>query len=190
MSSHSLQLAAVVLGLSALGACAESASGPEPTPELTLAVSQPAASCVNVAADASGPLGLWSHGGFGGFGLSPSPITLGDDEGVMASFVSSETISGAKGQGAHHIVLNHVFWSSDGTSWFLTEDKASCAPADNDPATCLVNDHLRLVDGAGDYANAAGHLQNHGFIEFTSFAPPAGTLDLQIRGRVCGDGLN
>lgn len=190
MSSDLWRLTAV-LGLVALGACDESTSAPEETTAgFTLDAAQPAATCVNVAAEAAGPLGLWAHGGFGGFGLNPSPITLGDDEGMMASFVSSETISGSKDQGAHHIILNHVFWSSDGVSWFLTDDEASCAPADNDPATCLVNDNLRIVDGAGDYANAAGQLKNHGFIEFTSFAPPAGTLDLRIKGRVCGDGVN
>jgi hypothetical protein len=29
-------------------------------------------------------------------------------------------------------------------------------------------------------------LQNHGLMTLTSAAPPAGTLDLSVRGRVCG----
>ena len=192
MSSQVRRLTAATICLVALGACDESATGPRSaaSTDAVLAVAQPAARCVNVAADAFGPLGIWSANGFGGFGLVPSPITLGDDAGMVGSFVSSETISGAKGQGAHHIVLSHVFWSSDGESWFRTEDRASCAPADHDPATCTVNDHLTIVDGAGDYANAGGHLKNHGFIVFTSIDPPAGTLDLRIRGRICGDGVN
>lgn len=171
----------------ALGACAAESSGPA-SADFAASAARPAAACINVAAEAFGPLGIWSEGGFGGFGLAPTPVVLGNEPGTLASFVANESISGSKGQGAHHIILSHVFWSADGESWFRTEDRASCAPADNNPATCAVNDHLSLVEGAGIYENAAGQLHNHGLITFTSVAPPAGTLDLRIRGRVCGDG--
>lgn len=173
--------------LVALGACAAESTEPA-SAEFAASAARPAVACINVVAEASGPLGIWFEGGFGGFGLAPTPIVLGSDPGTLASFVIDEAISGSKGQGAHHIALSHVFWSDDGESWFRTEDRASCAPADNNPATCQVNDALTVVEGAGIYQNAAGQLHNHGLITFTSVAPPAGTLDLRIRGRVCGDG--
>ena len=184
---------ASVLAALALVACTADTTAPGTAAAgsgIALSEARPAAECANVLAYASGALGLWDHEGFGGFGLTPTPITLDGESGLMGSFVSSETISGSKGQGAHHIILSHVFWSGDDESWFRTEDKASCAPADNNPATCRVNDALTIVEGAGIYEGAAGQLHNHGWIEFTSVAPPAGTLDLRIRGRVCGVGVN
>jgi hypothetical protein len=175
-----------------LAACSADTTAPDAAsaaPDVSLSAARPASSCDNVLAYASGALGIWAHEGFAGFGLTPSPITLGGEAGLMGSFVLGETISGSKGQGAHHIVLSHVFWADDGESWFRTEDRASCAPSDNNPATCQVNDALTIVDGAGIYEGAAGQLHNHGLITFTSSAPPAGTLDLRIRGRVCGDAV-
>ena len=192
MRRHIPAACASALAALALLACNSETTDPVSQSEqagMMQSAARPASNCANVLAYASGPLGAWTHEAFGGFGLKPSPIQLDGDAGLMASFVSSETISGSKGQGAHHIVLNHVFWSDDGESWFLTEDRASCAPADNNPATCQVNDALAIVDGAGRYENAAGQLHNHGLITFTSSAPPAGTLDLRIRGRVCGAGV-
>src|SRR5690606_37606858 len=156
-----------LLAALALVACSAETTAPEPAvaeSALDLSAARPASACTNVLAYASGGLGLWDFEGFGGFGLAPTTITLGDESGIMASFVDSETISGSKGQGAHHIILNHVFWSDDGESWFRTKDKASCAPGDNNPATCQVNDALTIVDGAGIYAGAAGQLHNHGLI--------------------------
>lgn len=180
-----------LLAVLVLAACTAETTAPETAAagsEALFSDARPASACTNVVAFASGPLGVWAHEGFGGFGLQPSAITIGGEAGLMGSFVLGETISGSKGQGAHHIVLSHVFWSEDGASWFRTEDKASCAPADDNPATCQVNDALTIVEGAGIYENAAGQLHNHGLITFTG--PGAGTLDLRIRGRVCGDGLN
>lgn len=192
MPSHLASRGAGLVAVLALSGCASDIATPSPSAAelpLALAEARPAESCANVLAYATGALGLWSHGGFGGFGLTPTPITLAGESGLMGSFVASETISGSKGQGAHHIILSHVFWSDDGASWFRTEDRASCAPADANPATCQVNDALTIVEGAGIYAGAAGQLHNHGVITFTSVAPPAGTLDLRIRGRVCGEGV-
>ena len=196
--SSVIRRAAAAVVTAALAACSSDATAPASSTDVIAAeaAARPAEACVNVHATASGPLGIWFAGdyglpgNFGGFGLAPSPITLGGIEGTIASFVDNEYISGIKDQGAHHIVLSHVFWADGEASWFRTLDKASCAPADDNPATCQVNDHLRIVDGVGIFANAAGQLHNHGLITFTSAAPPAGTLDLRIIGRVCGDGLS
>lgn len=153
------------------------------------AASRAAEACVNVAVETSGALGLWMYDGALVFGLVPGPVALGGVAGTLGSFVHNESISGSKAQGAHHIVLSHVFTANDGLGSFMTQDQASCAPGDNDAATCIVNDHMTIVSGTGRYANPRGMLQNHGLITFTSTAPPAGTLDLSVRGRVCGDGL-
>lgn len=179
---------ALALGVAA---CTGDEPSSSPVDLLTVAESRAAETCVNVRAEASGDLGLWAEGGFGGFGLQPAPITLGGVDGLMASFVLEETVSGSQMQGAHHLVLGHVFWADDGVSWFRTEDKASCAVASNSRLDCLVNDHLRIVEGEGIYEDADGMLQNHGWIEVEDWGPPpvGGTLELSIHGRVCGSGV-
>ena len=80
-------------------------------------------------------------------------------------------------------MLQHAFQTPAG-DYFLTQDRAVCAPAGPNPATCRVNDVLTIVGGTGIFANANGSLRNHGVIDFAQ-----GTLDFSIRGRVCGDGL-
>jgi hypothetical protein len=190
MRTHTIRSASVLAFALLLAGCDTAADSPVAiVDDAALAASRSADSCVNVAVETSGALGLWMHDGATVFGLVPGPVVLGGVAGLMGSFVHGETISGSKGQGAHHIVLSHVFTADDGLGSFLTQDKASCAPGDNNPATCIVNDHMTIVSGTGRYANARGMLQNHGLITFTSTAPPAGTLDLSVRGRVCGDGL-
>lgn len=179
-----------LLGFTLLLAGCETADSPVALlDDVAFDASRAAEACVNVAVETSGPLGLWMHNGATVFGLVPGPVVLGGVSGTMGSFVHSETISGSKGQGAHHIVLSHVFTADDESGSFTTQDKASCAPGDNNPATCIVNDHMTIVSGTGRYENARGMLQNHGLITFTSTAPPAGTLDLSVHGRVCGDGV-
>jgi hypothetical protein len=192
MPARSLYRASALVLAAALAGCAADSTAPDPETNQagpTLSLARPAETCANVQVTASSTLGLWSVNGVSGFGAQPFETTLAGIPGVMASAVSSESISGGKAQGAHHIFLSHYFWGEDG-SWFRTDDRASCAPADNDPATCQVNDHMRLVEGAGRFENATGQIHNHGFLHFTSPGPPpSGTIDLRVIGRICGAGL-
>ncbi len=150
--------------------------------------SRAAEDCMNVAAEATFPLGLWMFNDQLVFGALPTPITLGGIEGTMASFLTAPIrTSGRHGQGAQHFLLSHVFWADDDLGMFLTEDKAVCAPAGGGPLTCRVNDHLEIVSGTGIFAGAHGFLHNHGVIEFTGSV--TGILHASIRGRVCGGGV-
>ena len=189
---------AAVVAAGLFAACSSDVTAPSSDDSATQRVdgmiadadARPADACMNVSATASGTLGPWAFNGVGGFGAQPLTLSLGGIDGTMASAVDYEVISGSKGQGAHHIFLSHYFWADDGVSWFSTEDQASCAPADHDIVTCLVNDHMRIVEGAGIFANATGRIHNHGWLDFTSPGPGAvGTIDLRIKGRVCGDGI-
>ena len=109
--------------------------------------------------------------------------SLGGVAGEMASVLVSDEPSGASTRGARHWTLMHAFRTASGDH-FLTRDRAVCAPAGSDPATCRVNDVLTIVAGTGVFADATGSLRNHGTIDFA-----AGTLTYAIRGRLCGDGL-
>lgn len=180
-----------ILTAATLTACTSDTTAPTAGPAADLAAARPADACVNVRATATSTLGLWAYGGAGGFGATPFATELGGIPGTMASAVSYEIVSGSKGQGAHHIFLSHYFWADDGVSWFRTDDRASCAPADGDPATCQVNDHMRIVEGGGVFAGAEGQLHNHGWLRFTSLGPPpAGTIELRVTGRICGAGVS
>ena len=145
-----------------------------------LSASRPAAECINVSAEGSGPLSA------NPFGAAPSPVTLGDIPGLLSSVVTGLETSGANGQGAQHLTLQHTFVSTDSSrpGSFTTEDRAVCAPAGSDPNVCHVNDVLQIVSGTGIFANADGSLRNHATLDLNSF-----TLTFSIRGRVCGDGL-
>ena len=147
-----------------------------------LAASQSSERCVNVSAAGIASLGLVTlPNGTSGFGGTWFPVTLGGLRGEMASVVVSQKPSGEGG--ALHLTLEHAFRLPSG-QYFLTHDRAVCAPAGPNPATCQVNDVLTIVEGTGVFTNANGSLRNHGVIDFA-----AGTLDFSIRGRVCGDGL-
>ena len=148
---------------------------------------QPASNCQNAFAEASGPLAIVNPApGVFTLGFLPGAVTLGDVPGMLSSYVTSLAASGATGQGAQHITLQHTFVSTDparpGT--FTTEDQAVCGPAGSDPATCHVNDVLTIVSGTGIFTNAEGSLRSHGTIDLSTF-----TLSFSIRGRICGDGL-
>ena len=145
-----------------------------------LSASQPAAECINVSAEGSGPLSA------NPFGAAPSPVTLGDIPGLLSSVVTGLETSGANGQGAQHLTLQHTFVSTDSSrpGSFTTEDRAVCAPAGSDPNVCHVNDVLQIVSGTGIFSNAEGSLRNHGIINLNTFS-----LTFSIRGRICGDGL-
>ena len=152
----------------------------------TLTASQSSERCANVSAEGTASLGLVTlPNGTSGFGGTWFPVTLGGLSGEMASVVVSQEISGQGGGqgGAVHLSLEHAFRLPTG-HYFLTHDRAVCAPAGPNPATCHVNDVLTIVEGTGVFTNANGSLRNHGVIDFA-----ASSLDFSIRGRVCGDGL-
>ena len=64
----------------------------------------------------------------------------------MASVVVSQEMSGQGG--ALHLTLEHAFRLATG-HYFLTHDRAVCAPAGPSPATCRVNDVLTIAEGTG-----------------------------------------
>ena len=142
--------------------------------------SRPASRCTNVFAQGAGPLSAVPFGG------APAPVTLGDIPGILSSVVTGLEASGAHGQGAQHLTLQHTFVSTDPSrpGSFTTEDRAVCGPAGKDPNVCHVNDVLQIVSGTGIFANADGSLRNHGIIDLNTFS-----LTFTLRGRVCGDGL-
>ena len=152
-----------------------------------LHAASPAASCQNVFAEGSGPLTMVQiTPGVFTLGFAPAPVTLGDVPGMLSSIVTNITASGAAGQGAQHIALQHTFVSTDPArpGSFTTQDRAVCAPAGSDANVCRVNDVLTIVGGTGIFANAEGSLRNHGVLNFNTFS-----LTYSIRGRMCGDGL-
>lgn len=142
--------------------------------------------CVNFAAQAVGGLGVYEDPANPGnylFGAMPTPMTIAGLDGTLYSFVDFEYISGSRAQGAHHIVLHHHFDANDAAgSWFQTDDLATCAPRAGEG--CRVNDQMRVVDGSGVFDHAEGIVRNHGIVNI-----PAGWLDLNLSGRVCGDGV-
>jgi hypothetical protein len=145
---------------------------------------QPAERCVNVFAEGTASLGLVTlPNGTTGFGGNWSPVSLGGISGEMASVVLNQETAGQGQQGALHLTLEHAFETPNG-DYFITQDRAVCAPAGPEPLRCRVNDVLTIVGGTGMFENANGSLRNHGTVDFVQ-----GTLDFSMRGRMCGDGL-
>ena len=149
--------------------------------------------CVNVQGEAAFELGFpvilpISNPPLVGAGALPVPIDLGPIKGTLSSVL---TDPGDGGPGAQHWQLVHYFVDGDGDA-FWTQDRAVCAPADDDPSTCRVNDVMTIVGGTGKFENASGSLRNHGLVTITGptfSTSPYGALDGAIRGRVCGNGL-
>src|SRR5690606_29525988 len=113
-------------------------------------------------------------------------------EGLLCSILTDEV---QMGNGAIKYRLVHYFEDGAGNA-FWTDDHAVCSPVGNDPATCLVNDRLTVVGGTGDFGNAEGFLHNRGLITLTEpvYDPDTGittfgTLEIDLHGRICGDGL-
>ena len=185
IARFTLVLGAVTLAV----ACEQVSTTPVAPAALAFGSAQASASrssdrCVNVEADGNATLGLVTlPDGTTGFGGTWTPIALGGIEGEMASVVTEQTVSGANQQGAVHLTLKHAFRTAGG-DYFMTEDRAVCAPAGPNPATCRVNDVMTIVSGTGVFTNANGSMSNHGVINFA-----AGTLEFSARGRICGDGL-
>lgn len=133
-----------------------------------------------------------SEANFCGFGALVFPVTIGDYDGFMGSVVTGME---QEGNGALHLTLVHYFVTTDGNNAFWTDDQVVCAPADNDPSTCLINDVLNIVGGCGDFEGAFGKFHNHGMLFFDGNAEPCpegstnfvptGTVDANLHGRIC-----
>lgn len=151
--------------------------------------------CENFEYETVGSLGVHFGTGteawHGRLGAQPTPVTIAGLSGMMFSWVDSYHYSGAASgnpmQGAEHLSLHHRFETASG--WFQTNDSAVCSPSGVDGG-CVVHDQMRIADGGGVFANAEGWIKNQGQITFgPSGTPIGGTLELGLRGRVCGDGL-
>lgn len=172
-------VAAVVL--LALSACAESPAAPD---ALSAALGQSSAQCSNVEFKGDATLGLWAYPGGGGAlgfgGVPEEEVPFGPYTGTFGSILTSETPSG---QGAVHYTLIHFIETADGM--IQTADRAVCAPSGPDETACRVSDVLTIVGGTGIFEGAYGQLRNRGIITITNFAPPEGTLTVDLRGRIC-----
>lgn len=122
-----------------------------------------------------------------GAGGVPSTVDLGPWTGSLSSVLTSETRSG---NGAVHYTLVHYFVEDGTGDAFWTRDRAVCAPAGGGALTCRLNDVLNVFAGTGKFEDAGGSLRNHGVITITDpTGNPFGTLTVDLRGRLCGDGL-
>ncbi len=88
-----------------------------------------------------------------GFGGNWFPLSLGGISGEMASVVLNQETAGQGQQGALHLTLEHAFETPNG-DYFITQDRAVCAPAGPEPLRCRVNDVLTIVAGTGMFENA------------------------------------
>lgn len=155
--------------------------------------------CENFSFSTMGDLGIHlvpgdeSEAWYGKLGAQPTSVTIAGMNGTMFSWVDEFWYSGAPSgnpvRGAEHLILHHRFETDGGTSWFQTDDRAVCSPSGIDGG-CLVNDQMRIVEGAGAFEDADGWIKNKGQITFGAGGTPVGgTLGLNLHGRVCGDGL-
>ena len=145
------------------------------------------ARCMNVSFEGAAALAVIEVApGVFTLGALPAPFTLGDIPGTFGSVVTSLDTSGAKGQGAQHLTLQHTFVSTDPSraGTFRTEARAVCAPAGTDPNVCRVSDVMQIAVGTGIFTNPDGAMHNHGVIDLNTF-----TITIALTGRVCGDGL-
>jgi hypothetical protein len=167
-------------------ACSESTDPSEPTFNVdALSASRAGLTCTVLEATGTNPLGIIPAGfeGAGGLGGMPGPFTVGSITGTLHSYLTSPVAGvGAKGQGATHITLRHVFTSGDGS--FYTDDKAVCAPDPNGIATCRLMDQMTVAGGTGVFEGATGKMHNQGFLNFATF-----TLSFHLKGQICGAGL-
>ena len=157
------------------------ASRSEPT--LSSSSSQSSERCMNVSLDITHDLGLvLVSAGVGALGVV-IPVTLGSIPGVVNTAVISNETNGVKAPGTRQLKVQLSFTSSDpkraGT--LLAEYKAVCASAD--PNVCKVNDTMQIVSGSEVFSHPGGSLRSHGVIDYNN-----NTMDVRVRGRVCGDG--
>jgi hypothetical protein len=195
---HTVALASVSALLLACESADPERIGPLGPEVVDRALALSADQCLNFQYETLGEIGLHSNWAepsdpwYGGFGALPVAVVVGHLEGTMFSWVESFYYSGeASGkplQGAEHLSLHHRF-ELDEDNWFQTDDRAVCSPSP-DGSGCMVNDQMRIVAGAGIFADAEGWIKNKGQITFgPSGTPLGGTLGLDLRGRVCGDGV-
>jgi len=169
-----------------ISCAAPDTTGPDIVPEFF--ANRSAASCVNVAHQGTADLGFVAGPPGPGVGGLPGPFTVGSINGTLASVLTSPMGDPTR---AAHLTLVHYF-TDGGSNWFSTSDRAVCAPAGQALNVCRVNDVMSVVAGGGVFANASGFMVNRGIITILTndpFAPGFGTLTVDIRGRVCGDGL-
>jgi hypothetical protein len=191
MKNHRL-LRAAAAALVLLVACGETPAGlqdPDQKQVLESRADQARSAhrCVDYRFVGDWPLGIVQVDGHWGLGAMWQDATIGDVTGQMASVILGVRYTGAHGQGAQHYQLIHRFDADDGESWFRSVDRAVCAPAGPDPLVCRVNTSMNIESGEGLFANASGHMHNHGRLVITGFDPPAGYLQADIRGRICAD---
>lgn len=184
-------------GLVMIGCDPASDSGELFAPELAMSGNGLSADrCENFSFSTVGDLGIHVDPGEDWhlrLGAQPTSVTVAGMDGTMFSWVDEFWYSGAPSgnpvRGAEHLVLHHRFDAEGGTSWFQTDDRAVCSPSGIDGG-CMVNDQMRIVEGAGAFENADGWIKNKGQITFgPSGTPVGGTLGLNLHGRVCGDGV-
>jgi hypothetical protein len=115
-------------------------------------------------------------------GVLPTPAVIAGVPGLLGSIVTGQRAT----DGAIHYTLVHTFVSTDPArpGGFTTADRAVSAPAGTDPNLGIINDVLTVVSGTGVFANAQGFMVNHALLDLNNF-----TLEVSIRGRVCGAGL-
>lgn len=131
---------------------------------------------------------------YAGLGGLPGRAMIGPYEGLLSSVVVTQEQAG---NGADKITLVHHFVEDGTGDAFWTDDRAVCSPAGRDPSTCLINANFEVVGGTGKFEGASGRLHNRGLATF--FPGPVvdeetgrvllGSLEVNLRGRVCGDGL-
>ena len=148
--------------------------------------------CFNFRADLEGCLSFYhciDTGGLAplcGFGAPPFTGQLGPYTGEWSSVVV-EIVQNDNQKGAAHYFLVHKF-EIDENNYFYTEDRAICSPAVGLNATCLINNQLTIMGGAGIFANVSGKIKTHALL--TLFDPVClpdyiGSIDGTLHGRVC-----
>ncbi|MCO6491512.1 MAG: hypothetical protein J5I98_24060 [Phaeodactylibacter sp.] len=135
----------------------------------------------NVSFSGTAPVGdasftLPNGQAYSGMGGLPNPVTFGKYRGDFQSVVTKQTPT-ATGM---DVELVHYFDDGKGNA-FWTSDKATFTPLDTTFTRFQVYDVMTIVDGTGDFKCASGEIINQGPANFA-----AGTLEVNITGKICG----